>query len=67
MLLGVALLAVGQLHVQFLETAFGRDPALLQLREQGIDFGQVGPDLLTAGPGLLGQLGQPQCLHLQLV
>jgi hypothetical protein len=63
----MALLAVGQLHVQLLEARFGRDAALLQLLEQGIDFGQVAGDLLAACARLLRQLGQAQRLDLQLV
>ena len=63
----MALLAVGQLHVQFLEAAFGGDAALLQFLQQRIDFGQVAGDLLAAGAGLLGQLRQAQRLDLQLV
>ena len=63
----MALLAVGQLHVQFLEAAFGRDAALLQLLQQRIDFGQVAGDLLAAGAGLLGQLRQAQGLDLQFM
>ena len=65
--LRMALLAVGQLHVQFLETAFGGDAALLQCFELRVDLRQVAFDLLTARTGLLGQLGQAQRLDLQFV
>ena len=65
--LRVALLAVGQLHVQLLEAALGGDAALLQLLQLRIDLGQVGRDLFAAGAGLLGQLRQAQRLDLQLV
>ena len=47
--------------------AFGRDAALLQVVQLGVDFGQVAGDLLAAGAGLFGQLRQAQGLDLQLV
>ncbi len=65
--LGVALLAVGQLHVQFLEARLGGHAALLQRLQLGIHLAQVGVDLLAARARLLGLLGQAQGLHLQLV
>ena len=65
--LGMALLAVGQLHVQFLEPRLGGDAAFLQRFQQGVHFRQVARDLVAAGAGLLRQLGQPQRLHLQRV
>ena len=54
--LGVALLGVGQLHVQLFKAGFCGDAALLQLIEQSLDFGQVVVDLLAAGTGLRHQL-----------
>jgi hypothetical protein len=39
----------------------------LQVVQLGLDFGQVGGDLLAARARLLGQLRQAQRLHLQLV
>lgn len=65
--LGMALLAVGQLHVQFLEAGFGRHAALLDVGQLGLDLGQVGADLGIARAGLLGQLRQAQGLDLQLM
>jgi hypothetical protein len=61
------LLAVGQLHVQCLEALFGRGTAFLQLRDQGLDFGQFGADLLAAGAGLFRQLREAHRLYLELV
>ena len=51
--LGMALLAVGQLHVQRFKLALGRHTALLQFFELRVYLGQIGFDLRTAGPGLL--------------
>ena len=65
--LGVALLLVGQLHVEFFEPRLGRDPAFLQSLQQGLDFRQVCGDLLATVAGLLGQLRQPQGFDLQFV
>ena len=65
--LGVALLRVGQLHVQLFKAGFGRHTALLQLVQQGLDFGQVVVDLSATGPGLGHQLRQAKGLDLQLV
>ena len=65
--LGVALLAVGQLHVQFFKTRLRGDAALLQVAQLRLDLGQIGANLLAARPGLLGQLRQSQGLNLQLV
>ena len=63
--LGMAFLAVGQLHVQLFKACFSGDAALLQLIEFHIDLAEVGLNLLTAGAGLFGQLRQAQDLHLQ--
>ena len=65
--LGMALLAVGQLHVQLFKTCFGGDATLLQVVQLPHHFAQVGVDLLAAGTGLFGELGQAQCLDLQRV
>ncbi len=63
----MALLAVGQLHVELFEAALRGDAAFLQLFELRIDFGQVAGELLAACARLLGQLRQPQCFDLQFV
>ena len=63
----MALLAVGQLHVQFFKAAFGGDLALLQITQLCINLAHVRLNLLTARTGLLGQLGKPQHLYLQFV
>ena len=62
--LRMALLAIGQSHVQRFEAAFGGDAALLQVFQLGIHLGQVTRQLGAAGAGLLGQLREPQCFHL---
>ena len=63
--LGMALLGVGQLHVQLLETAFGRHAAFLQVFQQGVNLFQIGTDLVAAGAHLLSLLRQAQHFHLQ--
>jgi len=63
--LGMAFLAVSQLHVEFFKPALGGDLALLQCLKLGLDLGQVGLDLLAAGARLLGQLAQAQHFDLQ--
>ena len=63
----MALLAVGQLHVQFFKTRLRGDAALLKVAQLRLDLGQIGANLLAARPGLLGQLRQAQGLNLQLV
>ena len=60
----MALLHIGQLHVEFLEAAFGSGAADLQLFQQRIDFFQVGTDLGAARTHLFGLLLQAQLLHL---
>jgi hypothetical protein len=62
----MALLAVGQLHVQLFKAGLGRH-ALLDIGELGLDFGQIGRRSALAGARLLGQLAQAQGLDLQLV
>ena len=63
----MALLRVGELHVQLLEARLGGHAALLQRLQRGIHLGQIAGELLAAGAGLLGQLGQAQGFDLQLV
>ena len=63
----MALLAIGQLHVQLFKAAFGRNLALFDIGELGLDFGQIRRDLGIARTGLLGQLRQAQSLNLQLM
>jgi hypothetical protein len=63
----VALLRVGQLHVQFLEARLAGGAALLQLVELGVDLGQFVVELAAAGLRGLGLLRQAQQFHLQLV
>ena len=65
--LGVALLSVGQLHVQLFKAGLRRDAALLQLVQQGLDFGQIVADLCTARLRLRHQLRQAQGLDLQFM
>ena len=64
---GVALLAVGELHVEFFKAGLGGHAALLQVAQLRVHLGQVCGNLLTAGAGLLSQLRQAQRLHLQLM
>ena len=65
--LGLALLAVGQLHIEFFKACLSGHAALLQVGQLRLHLGQVAIDLLAAGTGLLGQLGQAQGFHLQLM
>ena len=65
--LGLALLAVGQLHVEFFKACLSGHAALLQVGQLRLHLGQVGVDLLAARAGLLGQLGEAQGFHLQLM
>ena len=60
----MALLAVGQLHVQLFEAALGGDLAFLQVAKLRINLAHVGLDLLAAGSGLFGQLRQAQHFDL---
>ena len=55
------------MHVQLFKAGFGSHAALLQVGQLGLDLAQVGVNLLAARTGLLGQLGQAQGFHLQLV
>ena len=61
----MALLRVGQLHVELFKARLGRHAALLQVGQLRFDLGQVGANLFAARAGLLHQLRQPQVLHLQ--
>ena len=65
--LGVALLRVGQLHVQLFKAGFRRDTALLQVTQLGIDLGHVAGNLLRPRTGLFSELRQAQRFDLQLM
>jgi hypothetical protein len=66
--LGVALLAVGQLHVELFKAAFGRDAALLQVFQLGIDLGQVGLRSARCGHGSARPAASGAArFHLQLM
>ena len=65
--LGVALLGVGELHVELFKARFQRHPALLEFIQLLIHLGQVAGNLGAAHTGLLGQLRQAQGFDLQLV
>ena len=63
----MALLAVGQLHVQLFKFRLCRCLALLQILELGIYLAQISAQLLGPCAGLIGQLRQAQRFDLQLM
>ena len=65
--LGVALLAVGQLHVQFFKLRFGGDSAFLQVVQLGLHFGQVGVNLALRRAASCSPVATGAGFHLQLV
>ena len=65
--LGMALLAVGQLHVELFKARLGGDATFLQVGQLRIHLTQIAAELFAAGAGLLDQLGQAQELDLDFV
>ena len=63
----MALLRIGQLLVQFLETGFAQRTALLQLVELRLHLGELTVQLRAPRLAGLGLLRQAQQLHLRLV
>ena len=63
--LRMALLRIGQLHIQLFKAAFSGDAALLQIFQLCVDFSQISADLITAGLRLLRNLRHAQGFHLQ--
>ena len=63
----MALLRVGQLHVELLETGLGDGAALLQIVDLGVDLGQVDLDLRLSRARLFGELLLAQRFDLQRV
>jgi hypothetical protein len=64
----VALLRVGELHVQLFKARFGRHAALLQVAPADASTSDKSPAICSLrARGLLGQLRQAQRFDLQLV
>ena len=65
--LGVALLAVSQLHIELFKPALGHGFAFFQVAQLRFNVNYVDLNLLGARAGLLGQLRQAQHFNLQRV
>ena len=63
----MALLAVGQLHVEFFKATFSGDFALFQVAQLRFNLAHVELNLLAARARLLGQLREAQHFNLQFM